>query len=120
MDIGYAVHVAADPAAEAQDARQLEASTLQPVDVLEPQLELLVKHRHDVIDDFGQIEQDVLAFVRDCQSLPWMFFRLPPRGHLEADPVHHRPPLCRRQGRVDPLDHQLGDALLVAQDRPSG
>ena len=38
---------------------------------------------------------------------------------LEADPFHGRAPFRGRQRRIDPLDHQVGDALLVAQDRPA-
>ena len=96
MDLGIAVHVAADPGAEAQHDRQRQRSGRGAIDVLEGELDLLVEGRDDAVDDLGQVEQHVLAFVRDRQALARVVLRLPARGQFHAHAFPDQTPLIGR------------------------
>ena len=119
VNLRVAVHVAADPAAETEHQRHAVELGRHSEDRLHPEPDLLVERGHDAIDDFREIEQHVLALVADGQPLARMRFRLPARGDLHADALPDGALLERRQRRIEPLDHQVGDLLLLAEHRPA-
>ena len=113
-----ALHVPADPGAEAQNARYIQRFHRYRVRTGERRLDLLVKQRDDPVEDLDQIEQDVLALVGHRQALARMLLGLPDARDLQA---HSRPDgleLHAREPRVQPVEKVLRDALLLAQDGP--
>ena len=77
VHVRVAVHVAADPGAEAQDLRQLERARLHAVHLLERRCDLLVEGRQDPVQDLADEEQHVLALVGDREPLARVLRRLP-------------------------------------------
>ena len=117
VHVGIAVHVAADPGSEMQHRRAARPSRPAiAVNLLQRLRDLLVERRNHAIQDLDQIEQHVLALVRDSQLLARMILRLPTRRQLDADAAPEPPRLVRCQCGIEPVEQMLGDALLLAQD----
>ena len=119
VHVGIAVHVAADPGAEADHVRQLERVGGHAVELGERLGELVVERRQDAIEDLGEIEHHVLALVGHGQPLARMVFGLPGGGDLGAHAAPVLAQLLRRQRGVQPIEQQLGDALVLAQHGPA-
>ena len=117
VHLGIAVHVAAHPAAEAQDERHARELRRQAEHGLHPERDFLVERRDHAVDDLRQVEERVLALVGDRQAFARMGLGLPARRDLHADALPERAALEGRQRRVQPLDHHVGDLLVLAQDR---
>ncbi len=107
-DEGIAVAVAADPAADAQEAR----GTL-------PQLGLpaRIKFRHDGQEDVAQIGQRIVDLVGDEQFFGAQRARLPQQHDLPPDRILDDIALGRLVGAGIAQQHQLGDAVLVVEHR---
>jgi hypothetical protein len=117
VHVGVAVHVAADPGAESQDARQLARLHRRSPGLLQRGGQFLVETRDDPVQHLGEIEQHVLALVRDGQPLARVLLGLPARRELGADLLPGRAALGGRDRRIEPVEHQPRDALLLAQHR---
>ena len=114
---GIAVHVAADPGAEAHHVRQLERIGRHAVELGQRLGELVVERRQDAIEDLGEIEHHVFALVGDREPLARMVFGLPGRGDLGAHAAPVLAQLLRRERRIEAVEQQLRDALVLAQHR---
>ena len=99
-------------------ARQLERVGRHAVELLQRLRDLVVERRHDAIQDLGEIEQHVLALVRDGELLARMILGLPAGGDLGA---HRAPELraapCGVSVGIQPIEQQPRDVLLLAQHR---
>lgn len=119
-DVGVAVHVAADPAPEAnQGALEHQRAT---VGLLEAPLNLGVERRHDPVDHVRQVEEHVLELLAHGRLVSQLLVRLPRRGDVELHQLSGRGDLFGRHGAlVEALDQHSRDALLLAEDRaPDG
>ncbi len=115
--VRIAVHVAADPGAEADHVRQLERIRRHAVELGERLGELVVERRQDAIQDLGEIEHHVFALVGHREPLARMVFGLPRGGELGAHAAPVLPQFLRRQRGIEAVEQQLGDALVLAQHR---
>jgi hypothetical protein len=117
VDVGITVHVAAHPGSEVQDRRQLERVRRYPKEFFQCLCDLVVERRHHTVQDLDQIEEHVFALIGDSKLLARVIFGLPRGGELGAQASGDAAHLVRRQRRVEPIEHELGNALLLAQDR---
>ena len=62
----------------------------------------------------------MLALVGHGEALARMVLGLPAGSQLGADLLPAGAPFGRRHGRIEPVQQQFGDALLLAQDGPPG
>ncbi len=120
VHVRVAVHVAADPGAKSDDARQLDRLRIDAVQLLQRLGDLLVKVRHHPVQHFTQVEQHMLALIGHRETLTRVILGLPGRGDLGAHPIPDRARFARRQGRIQPVEQQLGYALLLAQHGAPG
>ena len=117
MHVRVAVHIAADPGSEAQNGRQLERVRRHAIEFLQRLRDLVVERRHDAIQDLDEIEEDVFAFIGDCQLLARVILGLPRSRKLGAQPPCDAAYFVRGKRRIQPIKQQLRDALLLAQHR---
>ncbi len=120
VHVRIAVHVAADPGTEVQDARYIELFRGNGKGLGQRRLDFFVKERHDAVEDVDQIKEHVLALVDHRQAFTGMLFGLPDAGDLEP---HARPQGIQfggGRGRIQPIEQVVRDVLLLAQDRAPG
>ena len=120
IDVRIAIHVAADPGAEADDAWQFQRLGVNAVQLLERLGDLLVEIRHHPIQHLAQVEQHVLTFIGHGQAFARMILGLPGGGDFRAHAIPHGARFGRGQGRIEPIQQQLCHALLLAQHGASG
>ena len=112
--VRVAVHVAADPAGEAQQSRQLDRHA---VGFLQRLRHRFVQCRHDPVQRVGQVEIDVFALVLHAGSHRRGLGGLPAGGQRHVDAVAVLLALLRRALRVEAVDQRAHDRLLLFQQR---
>ncbi len=118
-DVGIAVHVAANPGAEAQGP-PAPRRYLDVVLAAHGLLEFFVERRHDAVDDVRQIEEHVLQLVHHRGPGGGLRIGLPGGGDLLADPRQRGALFIRRARRIEPLDQQPADHLLLFEHGAPG
>ena len=117
VHVGRAIHVATDPGTETEQSRQVRRLHVGLEGAGQRRGELLIEARHDPVHHLREEEQHVLAFVRHRQALARVLLGLPPGGEFRADLLPGRAALAGGHRRVQAIEQQLRDALLLAQDR---
>ena len=115
MHIGGAIHVTAHPAAEAHQQRQLQRVGVDAIEARQRRGDLVVEHRHDPVQHFGEIEDGVLALVGHRQQFARVLAGLPVDGDVGADAIQQRLFFLRREHRVAVFQQPVGNALLAVQ-----
>ena len=113
-DVRVAVHIAADPGAEAQQRRQFDALAVDRLDRIR---ERFVEHRQHAVQHAGEIEADVLDLVGDGRLVRRHFGGLPRGGQRLADAGVVGATFRRRAGAVDVRDQALDDRAFLQQQR---
>ena len=116
MHIGVAVHVAADPRTEMQNARHVKRLHRHRIGGGECALHLFVEQRHDAIQDLDQVEEHVLPLVGNRERFAWMILGLPDARDLELHPRPQCGGFAGGQRRIEAVEQILGDPLLLAQN----
>ena len=119
VHVGVAVHVAARPGSDVQDGRHPRRAGVGAVELLQRLRDFLVERRHHAVQDLHQVEQDLLALIRDREPFARQLLGLPRRGQLHTDAAPDTAGFVRREGRVETFDQALCDAQLLAQQRPA-
>src|SRR5690606_38627142 len=117
MDVGIAVHVAADPRPETYDLWDLDVISFVAILRNEGGLNLFVKDRDDLVEDLGDEEQHVLSFFRHREALARVFSGLPPGRDLRADALPDLAGLRRMRRQAHATQEQLRDLALLAKNR---
>ena len=120
IDVGIAVHVAADPRSEMHDVRNLDVLAFLAINTVDGRAYVLVKRGHRAIQDVGYEEQHVLQFVRDRHAFGGVFRGLPAGRREQSNVLQRGVGLLRRHGRVEHVDQVFDDVLFLAQDRAAG
>ncbi len=119
VHVGIAVHVAADPGAEAQNLRQFYRVRIGPIEFLEGRGDLFAKERHDLIEHFGNEKQHMLALIGNRESLARVLGRLPTRGDLRAHAIPDRAHFRCRGVEPQAAQQELRNFLPLAQQGPA-
>lgn len=108
IHVGIAVHVATDPGAEAQQARQRQRAAVGFFDGV---FQGFVHHRDDAVEHLGEIEAHVLALVFHGGAHRRGIGGLPGRGQRHAEPRRISGALIGRAHAIQVVD-QAGDHQL--------
>ncbi len=116
-DVGVAVHVAADPRAEAQEGpRHLAGGVVTPRRAHRRRHRLL-ESGHHAVDDVDEVEQHVLHLVGHRSLDARVVGGLPDQRDLVAQPCLERRGLLRRAvGALEEVDEDARDPLLLGED----
>ncbi len=68
----------------------------------------------------GEVEEHVLALIRDGELFARVIFRLPGRGELDANRAPQRAHVVGRERGIEAVEQKLRDVLLLAQDGAAG
>ena len=77
INIGVAVHVAADPRGVANQRRYRQLFSVVPINSCDGSFDVVVERRHRPIQHVGHEEQHVLELVCDGHLFRWVFGGLP-------------------------------------------
>ncbi len=102
-----------------QDRRQHHGVRRSRVQLLQRLGDFLVKCGHHPVQHVREIEQYLLALIRHCQPFARMLLCLPSGGDLHSDAAPDVACSVWSEGRVEPVEQQLRDPLLLAQQRAS-
>ena len=119
IDVGIAIHVAANPGCEVHDARNFQRAAFFAIDARGCMLNVFVKRRHRPIQNIRDEEQYMLQFIRHRHVLGRVLGGLPASGHLEFDVLDARPLFLHGHRRVQHVDKPPHDMLFLAQNRAS-
>ena len=114
VDIRVAVHVAADPGAEAHQPRQVGGDAEVLADGV---VQGLVEHRHHPVQHLGEVEAHVLALILHARAHRRGIGGLPGRrqGHAEAGQVGGA--FAGRACAVEVVDQRRDHDLFLLQQR---
>ena len=117
VDVRVAVHIAADPGREMQQAWHVESFAVFPENSHRGAFDVFVKWRHRAIQDIGDEKKYVFEFVGNRHSLGWMFVSLPARCRQQTNIFEGGAGFLRRHRGVQHVNEVSDDILLLAQYR---